>query len=77
MAGSVIWRNIRSRNDSSLKGTIRMLTKMKMLSGLLAIILLAGMVFACGNPGQTPGPSGPPEVPADRVELVMFHRTVR
>jgi hypothetical protein len=48
-----------------------------MLSLAFAVVLLGTMFFACGDSAPTPAPSGPPKVSADRVEIVMFHRTVR
>jgi len=44
----------------------------------LLIILVAGMLCACGSPApEAPSTSDTSFAPADRVEVVYFHRTQR
>ena len=75
MAGSAIWRT----SDDILKGTVDkmvVLNKVKILCLSLATILLAGVLPACGSPAVISS-AGRPNVPADKVEIVLFHRTQR
>ena len=55
-----------------------MLAKLKICSSFLPIILVAGMLCACGSPApEVPSTSDTSSVPADMVEVVYFHRTNR
>ncbi len=55
-----------------------MLTEVKMWSSFLLIILVAGMLGACGSSApEVPSTSGTSSAPADRVEVVYFHRAQR
>ena len=55
-----------------------MLTKVKIWSSFLLIILMAGMLCACGSPAsEVPSTSDTSLGPADRVELAYFHRAQR
>ncbi len=55
-----------------------MLAKVKIWSLFLLIILVVGMLCACGSPTpEMPSPSRASSVPADRVEVVYFHRAHR
>lgn len=55
-----------------------MLAKVKIWSSFLLIILVAGLLFACGSPApEVPSNSDTSSVPADRVEVVYFHRAQR
>ena len=55
-----------------------MLAKVKIWSSFLLIILLAGMLGACGSSApEVPSTSGTSSVPADKVEVVYFYRTPR
>ncbi len=46
------------------------------LSLAFAIMLLAVILTGCGSQAASPQADRPP-VPADRVEIVLFHRTMR
>ncbi len=51
---------------------------MKRWSSLLLIILVAGMLCACGNPApEVPPTSDTSSLPADMIEAVYFYRTPR
>ena len=51
---------------------------MKTCSSFLLIILVAGMLCACGSSApEVPPTSDTSSVPADRVETVYFHRAQR
>ncbi len=51
---------------------------MKICSSFLLIILVAGMLCACGSPApEVPPTSDTSSLPADMVEVVYFHRTPR
>lgn len=51
---------------------------MKMCSSFLLIILVAGMLCACGSPPpEVPPTSDTSSLPADMVEAVYFYRTPR
>jgi hypothetical protein len=52
------------------------LNKVKTLCLYLAIILLAGVLPACGSSAVISSAERP-DVPADKVEIVLFHRTQR
>ena len=55
-----------------------MLAKVKILSSFLLIILVAGILCACGSPAPEVSPtSDNSSVPADRVDVVYFHRAQR
>jgi len=54
------------------------LAKVKICSSFLLIILVAGMLCACGSPApEVPSTSDTSSVPADKVEVVYFHRAQR
>ena len=51
---------------------------MKICSSFLLIILVAGMLCACGSPApEVPPTSDTSSAPADRVEVIYFHRAQR
>ena len=55
-----------------------MLAKVKICSSILLIILVAGILCACGSPApEVPSTSDTPSVLADKVEVVYFHRAQR
>ncbi len=55
-----------------------MLANVKIWNVLLLIILVAGMLCACGSPApEMPSSSDTSFVPVDRVEVVYFHRANR
>ena len=55
-----------------------MRTKVKTWSSFLLIILAAGMLCTCGSPApEAPSTPDTSPVPADRVEVVYFHRAQR
>ena len=55
-----------------------MVARLKITSSLLFIIMMAGIICACGSPTpETPSTSDAPSVPADVVEVVYFHRAQR
>jgi len=55
-----------------------MLAKVKIWSSFSLIILVAGMLCACGSPApEAPPTSDTSSVLADRVEVVYFHRAQR
>ena len=55
-----------------------MLVKVKMWSLFLLVILVAGILCACGSPApEAPSTSDTSPVPADKVEVVYFHRAQR
>jgi len=55
-----------------------MLAKMKIWSSFLLTILVAGMLCACGSPApEEPSTSDTSSAPADKVEVVYFHRVQR
>ena len=55
-----------------------MQSKVKIWSSFLLIILVAGMLCACGNPApEAPPTSDTPSTPADKVEVVYFYRPQR
>ncbi len=52
-----------------------MLAKVKIWSSFLLIILVAGMLCACGSPApEVPPTSDTSSTAADKVEVVYFHR---
>ena len=51
--------------------------KAKILSLFSVIILLVAVLSACGSPAGTSPVAGRPNVPADRVDVVYFHREQR
>ena len=54
------------------------LAKLKIWSLFLLVVIVAGMLCACGNPApEVPPASDASSVPADRVEVVYFHRAQR
>jgi len=55
-----------------------MAARLKITSSLLFIIIMAGIICACGSPTpEAPSASDAPSVPADMVEVVYFHRVQR
>ncbi len=55
-----------------------MLTEVKTWSSFLLIILVVGMLCACGSSAsEVPSTSDSSPAPADRVEVVYFHRAQR
>ena len=55
-----------------------MLAKIKIWSSFLLIILVAGMLCACGSPAPEVSPtSDTSSVPVDGVEVIYFHRAQR
>ncbi|MFB0558936.1 MAG: nitrophenyl compound nitroreductase subunit ArsF family protein [Dehalococcoidales bacterium] len=55
-----------------------MLAKVKIWSSFLLIILAAGLLCTCGSPApEVPSTSATSSAPADKVEVVYFHRTQR
>ena len=54
------------------------LTEVKIWSLFLLVVLVAGMLCACGSPApEVPSTSDISSVRADRVEVVYFHRAQR
>ena len=54
------------------------LAKLKIWSLFLLVVIVTGMLCACGNPApEVPPASDTSSVPADSVEIVYFHRTQR
>ena len=55
-----------------------MLAKIKIWSSFLLIVLVAGMLCACGSPAPEVSPtSDTSSVPVDGVEVIYFHRAQR
>ena len=55
-----------------------MLNKVRLFTFFLLIVLLAGILCACGNHApEAPSASTPPAITADVVEVIYFHRTPR
>jgi hypothetical protein len=54
-----------------------MLRKVNIWSLFLVIIVLAGMLCACAPDPERSLASEAPSGPADKVELIFFHRTLR
>jgi len=55
-----------------------MLNKVRLFTFFLLIVLLAGILCACGNrTTEIPSTSTTPDITADVVEVIYFHRTPR